>query len=51
MDAMFDAGGKVSAGTIATTIVANWTWAATLLQSTSVTTKVWCNEDNAIEML
>jgi hypothetical protein len=40
MDATFDAGGKASSGTIATTIVAQWTWAATLLQSTSVTAKV-----------
>jgi len=40
IDVNFDAGGKISSGLIATTIVSQWTWAATLLQSTSVTTKV-----------
>ena len=40
MDESFDAGGKVSSGLIATTIVSHWTWAASLLQSTAVTAKV-----------
>jgi len=40
IDVNFDAGGKISSGLIATTIVSQWTWAATLLQSTSVTSKV-----------
>ena len=33
LDTAFDAGGKVSIGLTATTIVSQWTWSATLLQS------------------
>ena len=40
IDTDFDAGGKVSAGLTATTIVSQWTWAATLLQSATVASKV-----------
>ncbi len=40
MDLAFDAGGKVSVGLTATTIVSQWTWAATLLQSSAVGSKV-----------
>ena len=40
MDSAFDAGGKVSVGLTATTIVSQWTWAATLLQSSGVASKV-----------
>ena len=40
MDTSFDAGGNVSIGLTATTIVSQWTWAATLLQSSNVGTKV-----------
>ncbi|XP_064641869.1 uncharacterized protein LOC135496466 [Lineus longissimus] len=36
LDTQFDAGGKVSIGLTATTIVSQWTWAATLLQSSAV---------------
>ncbi|CAG2203390.1 unnamed protein product [Mytilus edulis] len=38
-DTAFDAGGKVSSGLTATTIVSQWTWAATLLQSATVASK------------
>lgn len=46
LDTDFDAGGKVSIGLTATTIVSQWTWAATLLQSSGVAAKVstWMNE-------
>ena len=40
LDTDFDAGGKVSTGLTATTIVSQWTWAATLLQSCTVASKV-----------
>ena len=40
VDTSFDAGGNVSIGLTATTIVSQWTWAATLLQSSNVGTKV-----------
>jgi uncharacterized protein YneF (UPF0154 family) len=40
LDTAFDAGGKVSIGLTATTIVSQWTWAATLLQSCTVATRV-----------
>ncbi|KAH9514149.1 urea active transporter [Bulinus truncatus] len=36
VDTSFDAGGNVNAGLISTTIVSQWTWAATLLQSSAV---------------
>ncbi|KAF0301993.1 putative urea active transporter 1 [Amphibalanus amphitrite] len=36
LDTTFDAGGKVSIGLTATTIVSQWTWSATLLQSSTV---------------
>nr|XP_054750098.1 uncharacterized protein LOC129255796 [Lytechinus pictus] len=36
LDVSFDAGGRVSVGLTATTIVSQWTWAATLLQSSTV---------------
>ncbi|KAG1693505.1 Urea-proton symporter DUR3 [Nymphon striatum] len=36
LDTAFDAGGRVSVGLTATTIVSQWTWAATLLQSCTV---------------
>ncbi|CAG5131507.1 unnamed protein product [Candidula unifasciata] len=39
VDTSFDAGGKVNAGLTATTIVSQWTWAATLLQSSTVAAK------------
>ena len=39
MDTAFDAGGKVSIGLTATTIVSQWTWSATLLQSSTVASK------------
>ncbi|XP_059168393.1 LOW QUALITY PROTEIN: uncharacterized protein LOC131950305 [Physella acuta] len=39
LDTAFDAGGNVNAGLTATTIVSQWTWAATLLQSSTVTAK------------
>ncbi|XP_064611598.1 uncharacterized protein LOC135475601 [Liolophura sinensis] len=39
LDTEFDAGGRVSAGLTATTIVSQWTWAATLLQSSTVASK------------
>ena len=40
LDTSFDAGGSVSIGLTATTIVSQWTWAATLLQSSTVASKV-----------
>ena len=40
LDTAFDAGGKVSIGLTATTIVSQWTWSATLLQSSTVASKV-----------
>ncbi len=40
LDTAFDAGGKVSIGLTATTIVSQWTWAATLLQSSTVASRV-----------
>ena len=40
LDTAFDAGGKVSIGLTATTIVSQWTWTATLLQSSTVASKV-----------
>ena len=40
IDTDFDAGGKVSVGLTATTIVSQWIWAATLLQSSAVGSKV-----------
>jgi hypothetical protein len=40
LDTAFDAGGKVSVGLTATTIVSQWTWAATLLYSCVVASKV-----------
>ncbi|KAL4238296.1 hypothetical protein ACF0H5_003008 [Mactra antiquata] len=39
LDTAFDAGGKVSVGLTATTIVSQWTWAATLLYSCVVASK------------
>jgi len=39
LDTAFDAGGKVSIGLTATTIVSQWTWSATLLQSSTVSSK------------
>ncbi|KAI0221152.1 Urea-proton symporter DUR3, partial [Lamellibrachia satsuma] len=39
IDTDFDAGGKVSVGLTATTIVSQWIWAATLLQSSAVGSK------------
>ncbi|XP_053394386.1 uncharacterized protein LOC128555607 [Mercenaria mercenaria] len=39
LDTAFDAGGKVSVGLTATTIVSQWTWAATLLYSCTVASK------------
>ena len=39
LDTAFDAGGKVSIGLTATTIVSQWTWCATLLQSSTVASK------------
>ena len=39
LDTAFDAGGKVSIGLTATTIVSQWTWTATLLQSSTVASK------------
>ncbi|XP_078578183.1 uncharacterized protein LOC144863097 [Branchiostoma floridae x Branchiostoma japonicum] len=39
LDTAFDAGGQVSVGLTATTIVSQWTWAATLLQSCTVSSK------------
>ncbi|XP_064598785.1 uncharacterized protein LOC135465474 [Liolophura sinensis] len=39
LDIAFDAGGKVSIGLTASTIVSQWTWAATLLQSSTVASK------------
>ncbi|XP_022084721.1 urea-proton symporter DUR3-like [Acanthaster planci] len=38
LDTDFDAGGQVSMGLTATTVVSQWTWAATLLQSSAVAT-------------
>ena len=43
LDTAFDAGGKVSIGLTATTIVSQWTWSATLLQSSTVASKVSTN--------
>ena len=40
LDTAFDAGGKVSIGLTATTIVSQWTWTATLLQSSTVASRV-----------
>ena len=40
LDNAFDAGGKVAMGLTATTLVSQWTWAATLLQSSTVASKV-----------
>ena len=40
LDTAFDAGGRVSVGLTATTIVSQWTWAATLLYSCTVASKV-----------
>jgi Na+/proline symporter len=39
LDTAFDAGGKVSIGLTATTIVSQWTWTGTLLQSSTVASK------------
>ena len=39
LDTAFDAGGRVSVGVTATTIVSQWTWAASLLQSCTVAAK------------
>merc|ERR1711970_697480 len=39
LDTAFDAGGKVSIGLTATTIVSQWTWSSTLLQSSTVASK------------
>ena len=39
LDTAFDAGGKVSIGLTATTIVSQWTWTASLLQSSTVASK------------
>ncbi|XP_013388214.1 urea-proton symporter DUR3 [Lingula anatina] len=39
LDTAFDAGGKVSIGLTATTIVSQWTWSTTLLQSATVASK------------
>ncbi|WAR19084.1 DUR3-like protein, partial [Mya arenaria] len=39
LDTAFDAGGKVNIGLTATTIVSQWTWAATLLFSCTVASK------------
>ncbi|KAF0290949.1 Urea-proton symporter DUR3 [Amphibalanus amphitrite] len=39
LDTAFDAGGRVSVGLTATTIVSQWTWAASLLQSCTVAAK------------
>merc|ERR1711953_159694 len=46
LDTAFDAGGKVSIGLTATTIVSQWTWSATLLQSSTVASKVNILENN-----
>ena len=47
LDTAFDAGGKVSIGLTATTIVSQWTWSATLLQSSTVASKVvQCDKNN-----
>jgi hypothetical protein len=53
LDTAFDAGGKVSIGLTATTIVSQWTWSATLLQSSTVASKVifYCNADGRSENL
>lgn len=40
LDVAFDAGGKVSMGLLVTNLVSMWTWAATLLQSSAVGSKV-----------
>ncbi|XP_013388210.1 urea-proton symporter DUR3 [Lingula anatina] len=39
LDTAFDAGGNVSIGLTATTIVSQWTWSTTLLQSATVASK------------
>ncbi|XP_033764344.1 urea-proton symporter DUR3-like [Pecten maximus] len=39
LDVAFDAGGKVNIGLTSTTIISQWTWAATLLQSSTVASK------------
>ncbi|XP_055343852.1 uncharacterized protein LOC129591971 isoform X2 [Paramacrobiotus metropolitanus] len=39
IETAFDAGGSISGGLTAATIVAQWTWAATLLQSSNVASK------------
>ncbi|CAH1774641.1 unnamed protein product [Owenia fusiformis] len=39
LDISFDAGGRVSSGLTATTIVSQWTWTATLLKSSAVASK------------
>ena len=51
LDTAFDAGGKVSIGLTATTIVSQWTWSATLLQSSTVASKVifHCSADGRSE--
>lgn len=46
LDVSFDAGGNVNAGLTATTLVSQWTWAATLLQSATVGSKV-CDKMHA----
>ena len=53
LDTAFDAGGKVSIGLTATTIVSQWTWSATLLQSSTVASKVifHCSADGRSENL
>ena len=50
LDTAFDAGGKVSIGLTATTIVSQWTWSATLLQSSTVASKVifHCSADGKV---
>merc|ERR1712012_257003 len=57
LDTAFDAGGKVSIGLTATTIVSQWTWSATLLQSSTVASKYgisgpyWCAGGATIQII
>ncbi|XP_061180272.1 uncharacterized protein LOC133188802 [Saccostrea echinata] len=57
LDVSFDAGGNVNAGLTATTLVSQWTWAATLLQSATVGSKYgisgpfWYAAGASIQML
>ncbi|GFR85860.1 urea-proton symporter DUR3-like [Elysia marginata] len=57
LDISFDAGGNVNAGLTATTVVSQWTWAATLLQSSTVAAKygisgsIWYAAGASIQIL